>query len=194
MRFSSFSLQLLIDAYGTIEPVDLKSMERVFVDLENDPKVLVQGSHWAAMINAWGGAKKDLDKAISIFESISNHPTTRLSPTVLPDAVTFEALINVFVAHRRTDLIPQYIERLKSLGVHMTAYIANCLIRGYAAVGDLEQARLIFNSLVDPPEGLAAPNNHAPHQPSSPIPAAAPVYREVSSAMYFLSLVELIYC
>jgi pentatricopeptide repeat protein len=134
------------------------------------------------MINAWGGVKNDLDKAISIFESISTHPNTLRSLTILPDAVTFEALINVFVAHRRTDLIPQYIERLKSLGVHMTAYIANCLIRGYAAVGDLERARAIFDSLLDPPEGIAAPNNHAPHEPSSStVPPTAPVYREVSS-------------
>ena len=157
-------------------------MEKVFQDLERDKYVQIQGSHWAAVINAWGCVKKDLDKAIAAFESISGHPSTCRSSTLLPDAVTFEALINVFVAHRRADLIPQYIERLKLLGVHMTAYIANCLIKGYAAVGDLEQSRLIFESLLDPPVGVAAPNNHAPHHPSSSaVPATAPVYREVRS-------------
>jgi pentatricopeptide repeat protein len=156
-------------------------MERVFRELENDRSVRVQGIHWAAMINAQGAVNKDLDKAISIFNMIPTHPDTRNTSETLPDAVTFEALINVLVAHRRTDLIPQYVEQLKSLGIHMTAYIANCLIRGYAAIGDLEQARLIFDSLLDPAEGMAASNNHTPHEPSSSIiPASAPVYREVS--------------
>jgi pentatricopeptide repeat protein len=169
-----------MDAYGTIEPVDVKSMEKVFGDLEQDRNVQVQGGHWAAMINTWGGVKKDLDKAISIFESIQTHPSTKDSSVALPDAISFEALINVFVVHRRTDLISEYIHRLKSMGIHMTAYIANCLIRGYAAVGDLEEARSVFDSLLDPPEGVAAPNNHAPHEPLSvTVPATAPVYREV---------------
>jgi hypothetical protein len=178
-----YPLQLLIDAYGSIEPTDIPSMERVFQTLQSDRHVHIQGSHWAAVINAWGCVKKDLDKAISLFESIPHHPSTCRSSTLLPDAVTFEALINVFVAHRRPDLIPQYIKRLEKLSVHMTAYIANCLIKGYAAVGDLEESRLIFESLLDPPEGVAAPNNHVPHRPSlSPtVPVTAPVYREVSS-------------
>lgn len=164
-------------------------MEKVFQSLENDQHIHIQGSHWAAVINAWGCVNKDLDKAIAIFESIPSHPSTTRSSTILPDAVTFEALINAFVAHRRTDLIPRYIERLKSLGVHMTAYIANCLIKGYAAVGNLEQSRLVFESLLDPPQGVAAPNNHVPHHPSpsSPVPVTFPVYREVRVFLYPLA-------
>jgi hypothetical protein len=155
-------------------------MESVFRTLENDPRVEIQGSHWGAIINAWGCVKKDLENAIAIFESISHHPSTLRSSAILPDAVTFEALINVFVAHRRTDLIPRYIERLEATGVHMTAYIANCLIKGYAAVDNLDESRRLFESLQDPPEGIAASNNHAPYQPSSStVPPTAPVYREV---------------
>lgn len=65
--------------------------------------------------------------------------------------------------------------------MHMTAYIANFLIKGYANVGDIGRAREIFESLVDPPFGVAAPNNHAPHNvvESAEINIMEPVYREV---------------
>jgi len=67
--------------------------------------------------------------------------------------------------------------------VHMTAYIANLLIRGYAAVGDIEQARIVFESLADPPVGVAAPNNHASHDTSGTqrISPNELVYREPST-------------
>jgi hypothetical protein len=165
-----------MDAYGVVEPVDINSMEEVFVSLQQDPSVQIQGTHFATLINAYGCVQKDLDKAVEIFNSISSYPNTQL------DAVVVEAMINVLVAHRRTDLIPEYISKMNTAGIHMTAYIANFLIKGYAMVGDLEHARSIFESLADPAEGMAAPNNHAPHEAgSSPtVPHMAPVYREVS--------------
>jgi len=148
-------------------------MEGVFKQLCDDPRVQILGQHFGSLINAYGCVQKDLDKAIEVFDSI---------PSALADAVVFEALINALVAHRRTDLMPEYISKMTAAGVHMTAYIANFLIKGYANVGDMEQARTVFESLTDPPTGVAAPNNHAPHNPSdAPIVSPAePVYREVS--------------
>jgi pentatricopeptide repeat protein len=176
-------IQLLLDCHGTIAPIDIKTMEKTFAQLVNDKRVTVQGSHWAALINAHGCVNKDLNKAIAVFNSIEKHPSTLISRAHLPDAVVFEALINVFVTLRRTDLVPTYLERLQQSGVHMTAYIANLLIRGYAAVGNIEDARKVFESLADPPVGVAAPHNHAPHDSSVP-PRVSPnelVYREVST-------------
>ena len=179
----TFRSQLLIDCYGTIEPVDTASMEDVFARLVADRNVQVQGVHWASLINAWGCVKKDLNRAIEIFDSIQLHPSTKQSGLRLPDAVTYESMINVLVTLRRTDLMPEYLERLASSGVHMTAYIANLLIKGFAANGDLGRAREIFESLSDPPVGVAAPNNHQPHEvsPRSVVAPGAPVYREVCS-------------
>jgi len=157
-------------------------MERTFAQLVEDKGVTVQGSHWAALIHGYGCVGKDLDKAIAVFDSIQKHPSTVASRAHLPDAVAFEALINVFVTLRRTDLIPAYLERLQQSGVHMTAYIANLLIRGFAAAGNIEEARKVFESLADPSVGVAAPHNHAPHD-SSAAPRISPnelVYREVS--------------
>jgi hypothetical protein len=77
----------------------------------------------------------------------------------------------------------------------MTAYIANFMIKGYAAAGDLIKARSIFEGLEDPPEGLAAPNNHAPHEgtPAKAIFASTPVYREVFSLRKYTRLCGNIY-
>ncbi|KAI0759739.1 hypothetical protein BD413DRAFT_617596 [Trametes elegans] len=179
---TAHTYKLLIDAYGCIEPIDLPAMQKVFEDLVADRNVSVQGTHWAALINAWGCVHKDLDQALATFEAIATHPTTTgaRGGAALPDAVVYEALINTLVTLRRMDLVPAYLERLRASGVHMTAYIANLLIKGYAAVGELERSREIFEGLQDPQGGVAAPHNHAPHQnkpqPAVNVPANAPVY------------------
>ncbi|KAF8263439.1 hypothetical protein EI94DRAFT_1740927 [Lactarius quietus] len=183
IKLTAHSYKLLLDCYGTIAPVDIKAMEKTFSQLVKDRTVPVQGSHWAALINAHGCVGRDLDNAIAVFNSIEKHPSTVARKLHLPDAVSFEALFNVLVTLRRTDLVPEYLERLRRSGVHMTAYIANLLIRGYAAAGDIKQARLVFESLADPPVGVAAPNNHTPHDVAAP-PRVSPnelVYREPST-------------
>lgn len=172
-----------MDAYGRIEPVDIGTMEQIWQALRDDPSVELQGNHFATLINAYGCVQKDLDKAIAVFNSIPNFP--RAPPR---DALVFEALVNTLVAHRRTDLMPEYVAMMQSEGVHMTAYIANFLIKGYADVGDMAQARAIFESLVDPPSGVAAVHNHAPHEPglSPVVDPMEPVYREVGCCLFFV--------
>lgn len=153
-------------------------MQGTFDELINS-KITMQGTHWAALINAWGCSGRDLNKALEIFDSIESHPRSRRE--VLPDAVCFEALFNVLVEHKRTDLFLTYLEKLHSRRIHMTAYIANLLIKGYAASGDMDAARVVFEGLVDPPQGVAALNNHASAEQDgvTRVPPDAPVYREV---------------
>ncbi|KAI1792499.1 hypothetical protein LXA43DRAFT_1093473 [Ganoderma leucocontextum] len=183
---TAHTYKLLIDAYGSIEPIDVPAMEKVFQDLLADPSLSVQGTHWAALINAWGCVQKDLDKAIAVFDSIATHATvSKHTPSPIPDAVVYEAMINTLVTLRRMDLVPAFLKRLQSSGVHMTAYIANLLIKGYASVNEIERSREVFESLLDPQEGVAAPHNHTPHQNKQsnilPVPAGTPVYREPST-------------
>ena len=152
-------------------------MEDVFLSLQRDMKVSLEGMHFASLIHAYGCVCKDLPKAISIFESISSYP--RALPT---DAVVYEAMINALVAHKRTDLMPQYVDKMNEQGVKMTAYIVNFLIKGYANGGNLPKARAIFESLADPAQGMAAPGNHAPHDLAAVTgTATARVYREPST-------------
>lgn len=70
----------------------------------------------------------------------------------------------------------------------MTAYISNLLIKGYAAAGQLERARAVFDAMADPPVGLAAVHNHPGHvgqeagvRGEAPVPVGAPVFREPST-------------
>jgi hypothetical protein len=156
--------------------VNIDGMNKVLKEIETKG-AHIQGVHWASVINAYGCVKKDLDRAIETFENIrSTSPRDSL-----PDAITFEALFNVLVTHRRADLFPQYLQRLEKSGIHMTAYIANLIIKGYALSGQLDKARAFFEGLSDPPEGVAAPGNHAPHagEVVEQVPVSAPVYREV---------------
>ncbi|KZT63980.1 hypothetical protein DAEQUDRAFT_733212 [Daedalea quercina L-15889] len=182
---TAHTYKLLLDAYGSIEPVDAPAMEKVFREVTSGPRPAVQGTHWASLIHSVGCVQKDLDRALALFDSIADHPSSRTSGAQLPDAVVFESLINVLSAHRRVDLIPTYLSRLKSFGIHMTAYIANLLIKAYASAGDIERARDIFEGLADPPEGIAAPHNHVPHDVQGGdqlhVPVDAPVYREPST-------------
>ncbi|KAG8688897.1 hypothetical protein FRC08_011210 [Ceratobasidium sp. 394] len=176
---SAHTYKLLLDCYGSIEPVDLASMEDVFQRLQHDRHVSVQGAHWAALINAYGCAAHDLDRALSTFDRIPTHTQ--------PDAVAFEALFNAIVMHHRVDLVPTYLERMANAGVHMTAYISNLLIKGYAAAGQLERARGVFDAMSDPPVGLAAVHNHPGHahahgsESEMAVPVGAPVFREPST-------------
>ena len=48
-------------------------MEKVFADLVADHTVTVQGTHWAALINAYGCVHKELDKALATFDAIAMH-------------------------------------------------------------------------------------------------------------------------
>ncbi|KAG6884802.1 hypothetical protein C0993_008166 [Termitomyces sp. T159_Od127] len=171
---TAHTYKLLLDVYGALEPVDISEMSRIFDELKANKKVAVQGTHYAAMINAYGCVVKDLNQAIKIFTQIHDIPR---------DAVVYEALFSAFTVHRRADLIRQYLNQMHLEGVHMTAYIANCLIKTYSLLDDMEEARKLFESLQDPPEGVAAPNNHAPHSPEtvSAIDPNAPVYREPST-------------
>ena len=177
---SAHTYKLLLDMYGAIEPVEPFEMERVFAELTHDSSVGVQSTHWASLINCYGCMLNDLDRAIATFDSIASHPSSqgRKDGATLPDAVSFEALLAVFVAHHRMDLIRAHFERMKQAGLHMTAYVANLLIRGYSmeqGEAGLDEARALFESMSEPAAGIAAAGNHPPraHGAGAPAPADA---------------------
>lgn len=170
--------------YGLLEPIDIKAMEGVFQKLLNDKNVPVNGSHWGSLISVYGSVLKDLPKAIETFERCASHPSSLKSEHPMPDAVVYEALLGVFVSLHRMDLAPEYLDKLAKSGAHWTAYISNTLIKGYAAAGDIQKARQTFEMMHDPPFGIAATNNHAPHSPTEPHARAdEPIFREVRGAL-----------
>lgn len=165
VRPSAHTYKLLLDMWGTIEPVQPDRQQTVFAKLSADRLVSVQGTHWASLIHTHGTVLRNLDRAIEIFESIADQaPMSRAGVSTVPNAVVYESLLAVFVAHGRTDLMPAYTTRMLGQDILPTAYIANLLIKGYAADGPLglAEARRVFNSMSDPPAGVAAAGNHLP--------------------------------
>ncbi|TEB28926.1 hypothetical protein FA13DRAFT_1865883 [Coprinellus micaceus] len=156
----------LQDIYGSIEPVDIGAMESVWEQLTSDSSVQINGTHF-----------RDVDRAIATFDSI---PELTVSPGTLSPTRPSSTPSSRTSA---PELIRSFMERMVEDSVHMTAYVANFLIKGYANSGDVEQARTIFESMLDPPTGVAAPNNHAPHEPATAptVGVMEPVYREPST-------------
>jgi hypothetical protein len=149
--FHIAALQILLDAYGTIEPVDLEAMTQLMNQMRTSQTVQIQGSHWASMINTIGCVKRDLEGAIQRFESLKSEGTRPL-----PDLLCYEALFAVIASHRRPDLLETYLARFNASGIQMNAYVANQVIKGFALGGKIERGREIFESLEDPPEGFSA--------------------------------------
>ncbi|KAJ7574315.1 hypothetical protein C8J56DRAFT_979357 [Mycena floridula] len=155
---SPYTYKLLMDVH-VLEPVDIQQVESVFQTIVNSPVIELQAGHFATLINAYGCIMKDLDKALQIYHTMSSYP--RAPP------------MEAHFTHRRMD----------PPGVHMTAYVVNSIIRGHALTGALEEARELFETLVDPPTGVAASHNHASHDPTTAVPVnpMEPVYREPST-------------
>lgn len=167
---TDYTYKLLLDAYGNTDPVDITGMERVFSDLIGNAKVPVRSNHWASIITAHGLQCGNIDKAVDIFNSIPQHPSTQRSQSALPDAVVFEALLSVFLHHNRNDLLLAYVDQMREANIHPTAYVANLVMRGLASqqnAGEdrtgLLKARALFEEMDDPPMGVAAAGNHPPN-------------------------------
>ncbi|KAJ7442224.1 hypothetical protein B0H11DRAFT_2348643 [Mycena galericulata] len=107
---TAYTYKLLMDAYGRIEPVKNETMEQMWARCATTPRSRYRASHFVSLINAYGCVQIISTKAVAVFSSF---------PRALPrDALVFEAMIN-------------------TLGMHITAYIANFLIKGYTDVGDM---------------------------------------------------------
>ncbi|BGP31110.1 hypothetical protein JCM10296v2_002874 [Rhodotorula toruloides] len=123
--------QCLLDAYGTIAPPLLDETQRVFAELVEAEGIAVSSSHWASLIRAYGVLGKDLERAQAIFESIKDHATTLSNPNSRrPDAVIYGAILNSCTAHKRYDLVDQYLVRVREEGVPVAASLADSLFKG----------------------------------------------------------------
>ncbi|BEI85994.1 hypothetical protein CcaverHIS002_0602810 [Cutaneotrichosporon cavernicola] len=185
VRPSAHTYKLLLDAYGTLPPIDLTAMNRVFADLNADRKVPVQGTHWASIIMAYGVHGGDVPKAVSMFDSIGSHPSAN---GAVPEPVVWEAILNVLGQKGTLEELEAMRTRMVTSRIRPTAYVCNVLISGYAKHGQIDRARDVFESMADSVTGVAAPNNHpalltsSGHvKPASTTQHTDKVYREPST-------------
>ena len=132
--------KLLIDAYASLEPVDMNAAEKVLESIKatgQHPEAV----HYASLIHAKGCVLHDLDAAYGIFQSALSNRRVRLQPCL------YQALVEAMVANRRVGDTDAIVQDMADRRVAMTAYIANPLIHGFAAEGDVAKAKTIYDSI-----------------------------------------------
>lgn len=150
---SAHTYKLLLDAFGTLQPLDLTSMDRIFAELVRNRHVQVQGTHYASLITAHGLHANDVGKAKSIFSALKR-------PRAVIEPVVWEAILNVVGQRGSLEELESLRSDLERSGSPSTAYVCNALIFGYSRHGRLDAARAVFEGMADSVGGVAAPNNH----------------------------------
>jgi pentatricopeptide repeat protein len=147
---SAHTYKLLMEAYATLEPVDLKAAENILQLITKDGQ-RPTSVHYAALVHAYGCVKQDLQSAINWFYNAIN-PEFRNSVT--PDETLYQALIEAYVANHNIAECGTIFKHMEENKVKLTVYMANHLIHGWTIAGNLEEARRVFDSLATDKNGL----------------------------------------
>ena len=132
--------KLLVDAHASLEPIDMEAAKQVLVSMQaagQQPDAV----HYASMIHAQGCVQHDLAAARQTFDSVLANRRIRPQPCL------YQALFESMVANNRVADTAEIVEDMKKRNVEMTAYIANTLISGWAAAGDVSKARTVYDSI-----------------------------------------------
>jgi len=133
---TTHTYKLLIDAYATLEPVDMSAAEQV---LEQIPQP--EAVHYAALIHAKGCVQHDMRSARALFD------TVLADRRIAPAACLFQSLFEAMVANHQIAETQPILDLMRARGVQMTPYIANSLIHGWALAGDIRRARKVYESV-----------------------------------------------
>ncbi|PKY03765.1 hypothetical protein P168DRAFT_297647 [Aspergillus campestris IBT 28561] len=133
--------KLLIDAHASLEPVDMPAAEQVLETMRQSGPHPPEAVHYAALIHAQGCVTHDLDAALRLFRSVVADPTVRVQPCL------YQAVLEALVANNQVGQTEAIVADMSRRGVEMTAYIANTLIQGWAAAGDLNQAQAVYGRI-----------------------------------------------
>ena len=132
--------KLLIDTYATLSPADLPAAERV-IDEIKAKGMRPEAVHYAALIHAKGCVLHDMPAARALFDSVLVNNRVRIQPCL------YQALFESYVANRAVAETEPLLSEMKKQGVHMTAYIANTLIHGWATTGEIQKAKAVYEKL-----------------------------------------------
>ncbi|KAL5356018.1 hypothetical protein BJX96DRAFT_142216 [Aspergillus floccosus] len=132
--------KLLIDAHASLEPVDLKAAEKVLETIQatgQQPEAV----HYASLIHAHGCVLRDMEAAHNVFKSVTSKSNVRLQPCL------YQALLEAMVTNQQVAQTEAIVADMAQRGVEMTAYIANTLIQGWAAEGNVAKAKAVYDSI-----------------------------------------------
>ncbi|WEW57741.1 hypothetical protein PRK78_003208 [Emydomyces testavorans] len=132
--------KLLIDAYASLEPVNMEAAEGILETIRSAGQQ-PEGVHYASLIHAKGCVLHDMVGARQVFESALS------SRAVKPQACLYQALFEAMVANHKVADTPALLEDMAKRGVEMTPYIANTLIHGWAAEGNVANAKSVYESI-----------------------------------------------
>lgn len=132
--------KLLIDAHASLDPIDMPAAERVLADMQA-AGVQPDAVHYASLVHAKGCVQHDLPAARKVFDSVLADRRVRLQPCL------YQALFEAMVATNRVADTEEVVSGMKQRNVEMTAYIANTLIHGWAAEGNVTKAKTIYDSI-----------------------------------------------
>ena len=137
---ASHTFKLLIDAYATLEPIDMPSAETV-LDQMRQSGLQPEAVHYASLIHAKGCTMHNMDGAQKIFDDVLN------DSRITPQACIYQAYLEAMVANHRVPETDGVLDAMRRRGVAMTPYIANTLIHGWALKGDIAMAKSIYDDV-----------------------------------------------
>lgn len=137
---TSHTFKLLIEAHASLEPVDLKAAEAVLGDIKAagmEPEAV----HYGSLVHAKGCVMHDMAGARELFDFVIS------SGTIRPTDNLYQNLFEAMVANHQVADTIEVLRGMEKRNVAMTPYIANTLIHGWAAEGNIGQAKSIYDSL-----------------------------------------------
>jgi pentatricopeptide repeat protein len=137
---TTHTFKLLIDAHASLDPIDMPAAERVLADMQA-AGVQPDAVHYASLVHAKGCVQHDLPAARKVFDSVLADRRVRLQPCL------YQALFEAMVATDHVADTEEVLSGMKQRNVEMTAYIANTLIHGWAAEGNVAKAKTIYDSI-----------------------------------------------
>lgn len=132
--------KLLVDAYASLEPVDMAAAERIIEEIKaggQQPEAV----HYASLIHAKGCVAHDIQAAREIFNSVLSGGLTQ------PQACLYQALCEALVANHQVAETEQLLQDMKARNVQMTPYITNTLIHGWASTSNLAKAQAAYDQI-----------------------------------------------
>lgn len=137
---TSHTYKLLIEAWATLEPINLAAAETVLADMKVNG-VQPEAVHYGSLIHARGCVQSDMTGARKVFDSVI------ADKSIKPTDNLYQNLFESMVANKLVDQTDDLLVDMKKRGIAMTPYIANTLIHGWAGKGDVAKARSIYESL-----------------------------------------------